>query len=323
MFRKEKPTKLLLWYLNYTCNLSCKYCISKNDREGVTKPTKIEIPKLKNFLNNSNNVLHIFFTGGGEPMLCPNIIEASKEITKKHYLTLTTNLTLPKVREFANSINPKHVKRVIASLHVEELKKKNLLNTYIDNYNYFKKKKFVIEARLVSYPGSLDELKKYKKFFSEKNIKLYFDPYLGSFNGKEYPKDYTKKERKFLGLKKKDVDKFYLDNSYCNAGYNACVIEANGDANLCGYFPNVNLGSIYSDIKFRKEGYLCPRKYCGCPLYDMDKDIFKKSLKHKPIYLKRKSLLKLIVDFFELCLGFIGKIIKKLSPSLYGFLKKK
>jgi MoaA/NifB/PqqE/SkfB family radical SAM enzyme len=263
---------------SYECNLNCNYCIAE-----ATKPSKlylktnnINISALKNIINDSNKIYGFNITGG-EPLLAPNIVEACIELTKKHFIALITNLTSKKVEKFADKINPERVSSILASCHIKELERRNLLSRYIDNFLLCKNRGFNIIANEVGYPPILKEIDKYKKFFLEKGIELIFSPYIGNYKGKVYPDSYSEKDFKIMGLTRDFLDIFYQYGKLCNAGYNVGVIFPNGDITYC-YKINKSLGSIYEGIKFNDKLIRCPYKFCNCPFNMNDPYLFRKAI---------------------------------------------
>ena len=263
---------------SYQCNLECNYCIAgiRYVSEIFTKTYPINISALINTLNDSNKIYRFDFTGG-EPFLVSNMVELCIELTKKHFIGLTTNLTSKKVKEFAEKINPERVLFIIASCHIKELERRNLLSRYIHNFLLCKNRGFNIGAIEVGYPPLLKEVDKYKIFFLEKGIELTFSPYIGNYKGKSYPDSYSEKERKIFGLTEKDINPFYQYGKLCNAGYNVGVIHPNGDIRYCFYI-NKSFGNIYEGIKFKDKLIRCPFKFCNCPVNMYDPYLFRKAI---------------------------------------------
>lgn len=126
----------LMWQPNFKCNLNCTYCIIKDSRK-TAKVSKINISALIKTLNKTNKIFNIDF-GGGEPFLIPNLIEACKEITKNHYVSITTNLTSGKIKEFSEKIDPERVEYIYSSLHIKELERFSLHSSAIlSTFSYF------------------------------------------------------------------------------------------------------------------------------------------------------------------------------------------
>ena len=275
----------LLLVTSYQCNLGCDYCVAGLARKLVMgdKPSELDvkthninISAIKKTLNDSNKIYRINFTGG-EPFLTPNIVEACIELTKKHFIAFSTNLTSKKVEEFAEKVNPGRVLSILASCHIKELERTNLLSRYIHNFFLLKKRGFPINAIEVGYPPLLKEVDKYKKFFLENGINLTFWVYFGTYKGKFYPDAYSEEELKIVGLKEKDIDWFHQYGKLCNAGYNVGVIHPNGDISYC-FSIQKSIGNIYEGIKFNDKLTRCPVKSCQCPLNMYEPYLFRKAV---------------------------------------------
>ena len=281
--KQEKIDAWLHWSITNNCNLDCEYCYGTHKLNKILsifkKPEfpKIDVSSLIKTLDNMDKIFLISFTGGGEPFLIPNLVEACAELAKKHYITVITNLTSPKIKEFAEKVNPDKVIRIIASCHIKELERLNLLDKYIENFLILKQKGFDILAYEVAYPALVNEVEKYRKFFRKKGIELRFDPFKGKYKRKKYPDSYSNEKLGIFGLDLKEIKKDYQKNQLCNAGYNAAVVYGNGDVKVC-FKIKKKLGNIYKEIEFNKKLTICPLKFCGCPLKEYVPELFRKAV---------------------------------------------
>lgn len=285
--RKKTYNAWLHWTVTNRCNLNCKYCFF-NPYKKNEKIKRIDIKSLIKTLEKTKKVFRITFTGGGEPFLIPNLVEACKKLTKKHYVEIFSNLTLPYIREFAEKINPKKVLRFHASLHINELEKNNLIDYFIENYLLLKKKGFKIEVGVVAYPPILNEVKEYKRFFKNKGIEIGFDPFIGSCNGKRYPKEYTSYEKKIFRLGEDKLKRRTDHQKICNAGYNLGIVRSSGRIEPC-FQISKKIGNIYKNINFKKNLIFCPFNSCSCPLHTLDRPLFKKAIKDNKSNPKRPN----------------------------------
>lgn len=266
----------LHWLFPNACNLNCDYCFNRGQKR-LAKMPEIKIPELVKTLDATGKVVGISFSGGGEPFLIPNIVEACVEITKKNFVAFNTNLTSPKLKEFAEKVSPEKVACIHASLHIKELERTSLLGTYIENFLLCKRKGYNIIAEEIAYPALLSEAQKYAEFFLKKGIRIGFGPFIGEFNGKTYPESYTEPELKAFGLSERCKGLFSKQNKICNAGYNVGVVSPNGNINAC-LALHESLGNIYKKIKFKTNTVICPFKFCSCPLNEFDNYLFKKAI---------------------------------------------
>jgi MoaA/NifB/PqqE/SkfB family radical SAM enzyme len=274
----------MLMYLTVTdyCNFSCPGCIgfAKKAVNGYSVGN-IDIQKLTNSLDKLNKVLNIIITGG-EPLLVENIIEILSELTKKHFIGLITNLTNPRVRQFAGTIDPKRVDFVRGSSHLLELEKQSLLDTYFDHFNLLQVKGFNIYNEEIAYPVLADRAEKYKKLFKARNIDLTFNAYHGKWGGKTYPEAYTSQElAKFNLFSDPAISNPEINNrkgKLCNAGYNVFVAFSDGNVTPC-YQLNSSLGNIYGDFKLKNSLVKCPWEKCSCPFPDINPRLFEKAMR--------------------------------------------
>lgn len=206
------------------------------------------------------------------------MVDASVALTTKHYIYFNTNLSLKKIREFVVRVDPSRVLYIVASLHIKELQRHSLLNTYIDNFLLCKERGFKIHALEVAYPPIMPEVEQHKAFFKKYGIELKFNPFIGEYDGKTYPDSYTWEELKIFGLSKQEqVDIHHQKGKLCNGGYNVAQIDVFGIVRPC---PNMQkqIGHIYKEINFENELIRCPFDFCGCPLNAFEPYLFKKAL---------------------------------------------
>jgi MoaA/NifB/PqqE/SkfB family radical SAM enzyme len=306
---KQAYDAMLNWNIsiNEKCNLNCSYCFKNlpKKKSEITKKImsiyrrgysaimkalncyiiertmgiqpKINIKALLETLEKTKKIFKIYFTSG-EPFLVTNMVETSVALTRKHYICFNTNLSLRAVRDFAFRVNPKKVLSIVASFHIKELKRRNLLNVYVENFLLLKEKGFKIEALEVAYPPHKTEVKKYKAFLQNYGIELKFNPFIGMYNGKTYPGSYSDEELELFGATKKEwVDLFHQKGELCNAGYNVAQVDAFGIVESCPQMQK-KIGHIYKGINFENKMLRCPFDFCVCPLKTCDQHLFEKAL---------------------------------------------
>jgi len=276
--KKIKYDAVAQWAIqDEVCNLKCVYCrFSHSIKEVPPADPKF----LLETLDKTGKIFIIAICGNGETFLVPNIIEVLQELTRKHLISLVSNFTLKKTREFCEKIDPKKVTSVVASLHIKELERTGLTNRFVENYLLCKKKGFNVRAQVVAHPALLGEAEKYIKFFGQKGVQIYFDECFIEYEGKSYPDAYTDHERQVLGLIKKQesIDRIYQKGKLCNAGYNICTVAVDGKVYPCPDIKEV-IGDIHQGrIEFKKELTLCPNDRCLCPLNFLSYDLFTRGL---------------------------------------------
>lgn len=265
----------LHWHITRVCNLDCQYCFSKSPLRGI-EVAPVDIERVKSTLEKSGKIFRISFTGG-EPFAVPNIIELCKALSDKHFISFNTNLTSPKLFDLADSIDPGKVLEIHASFHFEELKNKNLIKRFLENYEILKNRGFNIRAEQVAHPALLNKTEEIKLIFTERDWKFNFGSYFGKYNNKKYPERYSTEEIINFELKINELDKFEQKGEICNAGFNAAVVFSNGDVYPC-FQVKEKIGNIFNSINFKTDLIVCKSKHCGCPLNKYDDYLFKKAV---------------------------------------------
>ena len=247
----------------------------------TTKPGNmppIDIAALIRTLGKTGKTFRVGISGGGEPFLVPNIIEACVELSKKHFLAFNTNLTLPRCLELAQRVDPERVVHFHASLHLAELERLNLTDRFIGHFLEFAKRGFPIYAEAVGHPSLAPNVQRYQGLFGAKGITIEFGPFHGAWNGALYPQAYTDQELKLFGLDKEARGSFSFLGKPCNAGYNAAVATHDGTVQNCWEVAN-RIGHLYGKIVFSQEMILCPSQDCGCPLLAYDRYLWNTAMK--------------------------------------------
>ncbi len=267
----KKYDAWLQWNLTSQCNFDCVYCFGKTP---VNKKElrEIHIEKLLSTLKKTNKVFRIGFTGG-EPFLISNFIEACKRITEEHFISINSNIVLPAVKSFAESIDSRRVLFVQASFHPVELKEKNQFEKYVEHFHLLKKYGFNVVPEVVAYPPYKELIEENEIQLSQKEIELVKAPFIGKYNNSNYPADYSESEIDFYNLEKERINYHYQKEETCNAGFNVGVVFSSGDVYPCFQIKN-KIGNIYSEINFENEMRRCPAKFCGCPLNKYDPKLF-------------------------------------------------
>jgi organic radical activating enzyme len=252
------------------------------ERQALNDPHKmppIDIPGLLNALDKTGKVFRITFTGGGEPLLLPNIVEATTALAERHYIAFNTNLTSPRIRDIAAAIDPSRL-LVHGSLHIRELERKKLFRRYIENYQFCQERNVEIYSIEVAHPDLVNDVEHYREMLRAEGIEFRFVPFKGEHEGRWYPAAYTEQERKAFGLWERASKgaQFNQRGSLCNAGYNVVVAGPDGLINPC-YDIRENQGNMFGSIRLQPQVRRCPVDVCSCPLNFYDEPLFKLALR--------------------------------------------
>ncbi len=252
------------------CNFTCEYCFDSNEEKRSSKLEPINISNLLSSLDRLNKTFRVSFIGG-EMFLVPNIIETCIEVSKKHYIHFNTNLVPNSVRKFADAIDPERVVSIQASLHMQELEKRGMIDAFITNYNYLKDKGFKISSVAVAHPSLLPEIEKFDTIFTDGGVDYEFGNFFGEYDGKQYPASYTKKELEAFDMSRGEGDpesnvEFYQrKGKRCNAGTNMFLLTPDSDdVYPCAAVPR-RLGNLEEGFNPLESPIVCPADYCFCP----------------------------------------------------------
>jgi MoaA/NifB/PqqE/SkfB family radical SAM enzyme len=278
------------WELNIFCNFSCEYCFYSKDRKAKNKKYAghENIEQIVDFFDKSGRTWLIHMSGG-EPFIHPRFIELCSKLTKKHYISINTNLTSSSIKNFIETIDPSRVAFIHCALHYEERRRHNLINSFIDKFNKLKSRNYNSFVSQTLYPPSIDNFEAIFTLFKNENIAIRPKAFSGFVGGKQYPAAYTNKEKELLAEysgadSQERVSLFQMDQCFvekyitgdlsfkglpCDAGKTFVRIKYNGDIVRC-HASKKPLGNIFKGIMtLSKKAELCPFHQCPCRIYGL------------------------------------------------------
>ena len=247
----------------------------------------LDIQAISKNIDKLGNKCHILLTGG-EPFLFPKFVDLCKLITKKHDISMPSNLSQKEVYEFADVIDPKKVFYMICSFHPsQQHRTENLKLEFIKKVKYLESKGFRTQVRVVMYPPYFRNFDADHSLFESHGIKLVPKAFRGKFLSKSYPESYTREELELIskydchkqnwtfdlrGLQVDNPFNVYEENykgRLCHAGYSFAIIYSNGQVFRC-YDPvgTKSLGNLNrGNVKFFSEPLVCKSDKCSCPSF--------------------------------------------------------
>ena len=227
---------------------------------------------------------------GGEPFMHPRYIELCHKLTKKHYISINTNLTFNSIDEFINEVDPERVAFLHCSLHYQERVKHYNVSSFIKKYHKLKDAGYHIYVTQVFYPPVIPLFHRIVEEFGKENIVIRPKLFRGLFEKKLYPQQYTAEEkqmfRHYLIMAERhekiyethidpnlDRDFFMKELSFkgkmCSAGQDFVNVHFNGDIVRCHASTSV-MGNIFKgNLHLLKDTTTCPFTICPCPYYGL------------------------------------------------------
>lgn len=282
--------------INNKCNLDCEYCLWKQHKNFDYLECINTLKLIKKLLKEVNDQKNIFYIHGGESTFHPKFEEIFKDLKFDNtFIELQTNLTTKNVDFLINTFD-----NISVSLHYKELKKRNLLDLYLENLEKVSK-----SGKLHNFDIMLENLGKDQKIyldFIKNNILKYSDCAKYSemiyaywdnnniMNNSEVflmNKDFYERYNKTVKInQKKSTNENWFNNQvkglYCLAGCKKFHIFGNGNVYKCASHetqaikefnkvkedgisePLGNILTNYNEIfKLTKEYKKCEFNYCG------------------------------------------------------------
>lgn len=270
-YNRNKYVNRITWIINQTCNFHCNYCEIWNNKKQIPEP--INTDKLSQGIDGLKENWH-FHISGGEPFLENNFVELCRRITKKHSISIDTNLSMENVFDFADKIDPGKCWHISAAVHIAEREKIDLqCRAYIEKMLYLQKKGFNVHSVYVAHPTLLDRMNNDIEFMKSSGIhKVMAKIFQGIYKDKKYPSSYSPEQKEFLtGFEASRHESPILNNSYhfhgqlCLAGQKFFLMDRNGNLRRCESV-STDYGNFFEkSIKYDIKPKPCPKITCSCP----------------------------------------------------------
>ena len=132
---------------------------------------------------------------GGEPTVYPDFLAICEALTKRHVISLNSNLSRPVVRTMAGRVDPQRVSFINAGLHVSERIRHEGFDDFLDNARFLQDAGFRIFVTVVATPKVIAKLPTLASICADRGLQLAPKVVRGTHNGKMYPRDYAPYEK--------------------------------------------------------------------------------------------------------------------------------
>ncbi len=257
------PAHYVMWNMTRQCNYRCEYCYYPH----VPPPVRHSLDReaLLRFLDDSAERWLVGMTGG-EPFLYPDFIGLCQDVTRRHMISVDTNLSLPRlVRDFAERLDPARVQELYISLHIQERERTGGVGSFIESMHLLRERGFNLIVNYVLHPDLVRRFEQDKSYFAGQDIELRPRPFKGVHQGRRFPESYCREGQRLLALHPgagaKMVYNFY--GVPCNGGRTFIRMEPDGTVYRCSGEKTV-LGNIERGIRLHDEPQPCRTTRCPC-----------------------------------------------------------
>jgi MoaA/NifB/PqqE/SkfB family radical SAM enzyme len=275
------------WQLLNTCNYRCSYCFFGPETLGSKLTSYADADAWRSSFDRTGKTWLLHLTGG-EPGIYPKFVELCSSLTKRHYISLNTNLTHSSFSQFANRIDPSRVRFINAGLHLEERDKRGDSARFVEHAALLLDNGFRLLISLVATPSALRRFEEAAERLRPANLFPIPKLFRGTLGGKIYPEAYSESERAAFRHYANQARDFYHnrtkgwseppsidmlnDDRYleglaiykgrlCSAGSRFVQIYPNGDVFRCGGLgPQGNL--LAGTAVFRSGAEPCNNQHC-------------------------------------------------------------
>jgi MoaA/NifB/PqqE/SkfB family radical SAM enzyme len=271
------PTHHVYWRLLENCNFNCSYCFRDGidlDRGRPEPDRSRRSPDQIAGLFDATGFRWRILLTGGEPFLYPEIIDLAVALTRKHELSVNTNLSTNNVAAFADSVSPRAVHTVYASLHPDEREKiQGGTARFLERILLLQDRGFNVRLVYVTYPPLLPRLLDAKERWERQGVRHFsIKTFRGVWDGKVYPRAFSAEERAFIRLHA--ISRYEADTvderlaffgRRCASGHTAFLMDPRGNLTRCNTI-DVSHGNLFEGtVRFDRLPRPCPLPKCGCP----------------------------------------------------------
>ncbi|MCD0452499.1 radical SAM protein [Actinocorallia sp. API 0066] len=258
------------WHLTNRCNFDCEYCHPQIkhvlNRKNLNEPDAQLVVRR---FDETGRVCLVHMSGG-EPFLFPGFVDLCAGLTRRHHISINTNLATPDVAEFARRVDPAKTVKIVAALHIGERERLGLgLTDYARDVHLLRALGFDVDALYVLYPPLLGRLVTDLEQLSDLGVEqVRAKVFKGVLNGRRYPEAYSDAEKEFiLGYSGQYLfNKPYLDGppdfrgAPCSAGVSSFKVTVTGDVRRCASVP-ARYGNLYDGtFSAADAAELCPAR---------------------------------------------------------------
>ena len=275
------------WALLNTCNFRCDYCFLDPDLRGAQIATHGTPNQWVEGFQATGKTWLLHITGG-EPTIYPGFVALCEQLSRRHYLSINSNLSHPCIDVFAERIDPARVHDINAAVHFDERNIKASLDVFIERVRRLQARQFNVLVSMVMTPRMVCLFQEIANDFESRGLFLIPKVMREMYQGNRYPAAYSADQRAIIShyLAKAQekyaqvmarmgepatidmlADHRFLDGigdyrgKRCGSGYNFVRIDPDGTVVRCG--SSRRLGNILlKNLKLLPTPMECDTSYC-------------------------------------------------------------
>lgn len=177
-----------------TCNYRCDYCFLSPKALGAKLPAGPDAATWAKAFDDTGRIWLLHVTGG-EPFVKPDFVAWCEALTRRHFLSINTNLSRPSVMSFADRVDPARVHSVHAAVHIAERLRQGGLDRFVAHAQGLRERGFTLITSLVITPALIPEYPHLAGWFARQGLPLAPKILRGTLGGKPFPEAYTPDQR--------------------------------------------------------------------------------------------------------------------------------
>ena len=175
-----------------TCNFRCEYCFISPKKLGE-KVVEHAAPEAWAEAFDAIGETWLIHITGGEPFVYPRFVELCSLLSRRHYLSINSNLSQPSVDRFAATLDPGRVHFVNAGLHYQE--RKGRLESFVRRVLALRDHGFPVFVTQVMTPAMCRSMAEIAALLEPAGVVVIPKLYRGEAEGRQFPEQYDGGER--------------------------------------------------------------------------------------------------------------------------------
>jgi MoaA/NifB/PqqE/SkfB family radical SAM enzyme len=275
------------WELLWTCNYRCPYCFVSLEKLGSKIRTSASPEQWAAAFDATGKRWLIHMTGG-EPTIYPDFPKLCEALTRRHLISLNSNLSRPTARALASRVDPRRVSFVNAGLHPGERLRRNGFEAFANNARFLRDTGFRVFVTAVATPIVIANLPALAASCAAQGLHIAPKILRTPYEGKLYPWAYTREQKNRLrtyiararehytrvyeGWPRPSIDVLsddeFLDGlpnfrgRSCSAGVRFVGISHDGEVHRCNPARSSMGNLLQGTVRFAEAPSPCDTSYC-------------------------------------------------------------